>query len=409
MKPKAGPARLAALALVLAALGYTAFLCLVHTRFFPVGNDLVAAADGMIVVAALALALWRGSPALWMLTLAVAVNFLALALLADDFNPKAVRDVMILVGFAVIGRRFADAPAAQTAFIAAAVIVTAVALFEVLAPTVYTSLFDVFDFYARRGVITSEQIQYQSSSFFVSGERGEGRFIAPWLDALGVHRASSLFLEPVSLGNFGALAAAFAIALPRRHWRLATAIGAAAAFAIVTADARFAAAAVGLFLVARLAPLVWTNVMLAVMPLVAIGALLAAGATVSPEGDDFLSRLSHSGNVLAGLDAAVLFGLRPFSITAVDSGYAYALANFGLPLCILLWASFVALPAPNAAALRYKLLLGVYACALLCISGSSLFALKTAALGWFALGALAAGGLREPSIAGASAARALPA
>ena len=74
----------------------------------------------------------------------------------------------------------------------------------------------------------------------------------------------------------------------------------------------------------------------------------------------------------------------------MDSGYAYALANFGLPMCVLLWLAFVAFPARNEPALRFKLLLGVYACALLCVSGSSLFSLKTAALAWFALGALSA-------------------
>jgi putative polymerase len=96
--------------------------------------------------------------------------------------------------------------------------------------------------------------------------------------------------------------------------------------------------------------------------------------------------------VLESLDFAQLFGIAPQTISTVDAGYAYAITSLGLPFCIVLWSAFVMLPTPTAHAQRYKFLLGIYACALLCVSGTSLFALKTAALAWFAMGAMVAEG-----------------
>jgi putative polymerase len=390
MSTVANPARYLAMTLAAAGFGYTAVLCFIHTNVSSVANATVAAVDGAIVVAALALALWRAPMIVWTLVFAIAVNFLALAVFAGSVEAKAIRDVLVLVAFAVLGARYADAAAARMVFAVAAVVVVIFCIIELFAPALFTSLFDIFDFYADRGLLTAEQIQNQGSPFFVSGERGDGRLIAPWLTFLGDHRASSIFLEPVSLGNFGAISAALALPLPRSERRFALWFGAAVIIAIFAADARFAAASVLLFLVARAAPLSWTTLILMFLPIGAIALLLGVSALAEADGDTFLGRLSISGSILASFDLATLFGMRPHSVSTVDAGYAYALANFGLPLCVLAWAAFVTFPARNATALRFKLLLGVYACALLCVSGSSLFSLKTAALAWFALGALSA-------------------
>lgn len=405
-------ARYLAMALVLAGVGYTALLCYAHTNLTPVTNSVVAVADGAIVLGALGLALWRAPTIVWTFVFAIAVNFLALALFADTFDLKVVRDVLVLMAFAVLGVRYADALAARTLFLIASAVIVFFCLLELFAPSLFTRLFDAFAFYASRGVLTPEQIQYGDSPFFVSGERGDGRLIAPWLTLLGSHRASSIFMEPVSLGNFGAIAAAFALSLPRSERRTAIVLGLVALITVFAADARFAAASLLLFLLARAAPLSWTNLILAVLPIASVALLIGVSVLAPADGDTFLGRLSTSGSILASFDVATLFGFKPYTVTTVDSGYAYAVTNFGLPLCLLIWAAFVAFPARNEAALRYKLLLGVYACALLCISGSSLFSLKTASLAWFAMGALAAQSFvaaRERAGAAASPAKALPA
>ncbi|MBC7768296.1 MAG: hypothetical protein H7124_05875 [Phycisphaerales bacterium] len=381
----AKPLHLPALIIVIAALTYTAALCFANTNVTSVSNGLIAIVDGAIVLGALALTMRAPRRGLWIILLALAVNFLLIALLADEFNLKAVRDPLVLLAFVALGQRYGGQRMAARAFVIAAAIVVPIAVIELAAPALYTQFFDVLRYYQGRGLVSAEQAQFQTSSFFVSGERSDGRFLTAFF---GSHRASSIFLEPVSMGNFGAIVAAFALSLDPRRWRLAVGLGAVAIFSIVAADARFAAIVLVLFVLARFLPSAWTNFVLAPLPLVSVAILLAMSAAISETGDTFATRLSLSGRMLGELEFEQLLGLAPYSATAVDSGYAYALISFGLPTCILLWAAFVAVPAQTKEAARYKLMLGLYACALLCISGSSLFALKTAALGWFAFGAL---------------------
>jgi len=386
MLRKSHPLNVPALAIVVAALTYTAALCFANTHVLGVSNGLIAIVDGAIVLSALGMAMLAPRRSLWIMLLALAVNFLLIALLAEEFSPKAVRDPLVLIAFVALGQRFGGVRTAQLAFIAASAIIVPIALLELLAPALYTQMFDVLRYYMGRGLVSAEEAQYQSSAFFVSGERNDGRFLTSFF---GSHRASSVFLEPVSMGNFGALIAAFALSLEPRRWRLALSLGAVAVFSIIAADARFAATVVLLFALVRFVPARWVNFALAPLPLIAIAVLIGVSFAMPEVGDTFLSRLSLSGRLLTEFDLDQLFGLAPSSLTTVDSGYAYALASLGLPMCVLLWAAFVSIPAPSKEAARYKLMLGVYACALLCISGSSLFALKTAALGWFAFGALA--------------------
>src|SRR5690606_20951595 len=117
---------------------------------------------------------------------------------------------------------------------------------------------------------------------------GDGRLIAPWLTLLGDHRASSIFLEPVSLGNFGAIAAAFALSLPRSDRRTALWIAAASLVTIFAADARFAAASLLLFVLARAAPLSWSNLILAFLPIIAIALLIGVSLATPADGDTFV-------------------------------------------------------------------------------------------------------------------------
>ena len=376
-----------AIGLVVAASLYTAVLCLINTHVMTVSNALVAVFDGAILLTALALALRGGPRWLWMLLAALAVNFLALALLSDRFELKAVRDPLVLVTFAALGWRYGSFAHARAAFFILSGIVLAIGVFEWLAPDAFTQMLNVLQFYNARGMVDAQDLERLDSAFFISGERGGERLLFP---LLGTHRVSSIFLEPVSMGNFGALALVFALSLDRTHWRSALAAALVAAVAIVLADARFASMVALLFLVARMLPAGWTRAGVSLLPLIAIGMLFAFAFSTVGEGDDLPTRLAGSGRTLLAMDPAIVFGLSAHEVVTYDAGYAYAMSAFGLPLCIVLWGAFVAAPAPTRQAQRYKLLLAVYMCALLCISGTSLFALKTGALGFYIFGALAA-------------------
>ncbi len=385
----------AASAIVVAATFYVAALCAVHTSVTSVSNDMMAVVDAAITLVALGLALMSAGGGGWLLLFLLATNALWLLAIADDFNLKgAIRDPLVLITFTLLGMTCATFSRARLLFIAISVVILAVAFFELLAPQSYSNIFNILSFYQGRGVVAGDPAQYGDSTLFVSGMRPGGRLLLPFL---GQHRISSLFLEPVSMGNFGALAIAFALAIPMNHWRCALAIGIIGITTILLADARFALFASGLFLIARFVPLRWMNTALVVMPVVAIALLLYAAHHFAPQGDDLPSRLATSGLVLESLSFVQLFGAEPQSVSTVDAGYAYAITSLGLPFCIILWTAFVMLRTSTAHAQRYKFYLGIYACALLCVSGTSLFALKTAALAWFVMGAMVAEGyaLRE--------------
>jgi putative polymerase len=380
--------RKAASAVVISATLYAALLCAIHTNIAPISNDILAAADAAITLAALGLALFGAPGSTWLLLFLRGTNAVWLFAISADFDVKgAIRDPLVLIGFTLLGMTCATFARARLLFVSLSAVVLVVAVFELIAPQLYTSVFNVLSFYQGRGVVSGEAAQYADTSLFISGMRPGGRLLLPFL---GQHRVSSIFLEPVSMGNFGALAVAFALAIPMKHWRSATAIGMIGLVAIVLADARFALLASGLFLAARFVPIRWMNVALVAMPLVGIPLLFYAAHSFAPEGDDLPGRLATSGRVLESLRLGQIVGAAPHSVSTVDAGYAYAITELGLPFCVVLWGAFVMLRTPTAHAQRYKFFLGIYACTLLCVSGTSLFALKTAGLAWFALGAMAA-------------------
>lgn len=372
---------------VVAASVYLAVLCFFNTTFGE-GASYLAIVDGGIVGLALVLALRGLGPILLMPLLLLALNFLFIAVFSGETNVKAVRDLLAPLAFVTLGWRYGGMDGARNALLAVSTLVILFAVFEFFFTSQYVRYFNVLQFYIDRGVVDTQQSQYVQNSLFVSGTRGDARSLIP---VLGQHRVSSIFLEPVSVGNFGALAAAFALSLGRRQQRLAWFSAGVSAFAIIMADARFGAMCVVFFLLARfLLRLKWSGLVVALSPIAAVTMLTAMAAMDFGKGDDLPTRLALSGRAIVAMSAEDLFGIGVGPMTTLDSGYYYALRSFGLVLCLLAWLAFVALPAPGRQSQRFKLFLAIYMTLILCVSGTSLFALKTVGLGFFLFGALAA-------------------
>ena len=374
-------------ALVLAACFYSLVLCWLFSRGLPVTNTIVAVADGAIVLSALGVVMISRPMALAIVLTGLALNFALIALISQNLDLKSLRDPLAIIAFLGLGLFFGNMRHAQRVFFAIAASVIGFGVFELLAPRLYATTFNVLQFYIMRGLVDPSASAWVDNSLFVSSIRGGARNLLPML---GPHRVSSIFLEPVSMGNFGAIAIAWALSLGRGARRAALAAGGVGAAAIVMADARFAVVASFSFVCARFVPLAWTRLVLAPLPIIALAVLICCSTWFAPTGDDLPSRLSISGTAIRSLSPAEIFGLAPGGAATLDSGYAYVLTAFGLPLCIGLWAVFVWLPTTSVASTRFKLLVGFYICTLLCVSGSSLFALKTAALLWFLMGSMMA-------------------
>ena len=255
-------------------------------------------------------------------------------------------------------------------------------MFEYLALERYLDYFNVLGYYLTRGTLTFDQAFGQVRGLFPSGLRPEPRTILPFL---GQHRVSSVFLEPVSAGNFGVIAFAWTLFSKSMRWRWLVMAGALSI--VLLADARF-----GLYTILLMTLLypffnliarpIWLG-----LPFLALAILTiygtVSGVTSGP--NDIVGRFQVTAFLLNQLNAGVVFGSEAFGQFTADSGLAYSLTQFGIFGCIGLWALFVFAPAKDPHAWKFHSMAIIYFLLLLIISNSG-YSIKTAALFWFILG-----------------------
>lgn len=381
------------IAILVAAVTYQAVLCLVNTQVMSASRAMVGLAEAVILLACLPLLARRLLPGILIVALLAGAMLCLLALFSGTLNIKAFRDLIIPLCFFWLGCNVGRPEIGDQALKVIISIVLTLGLTEYFFLDLYTTYFDIFGYYVNVGSLQPITEYARDSRLQMNGIRpdGIGRTLLPGI--LGSHRVSSVFLEPVSLGNFAAMTAAWGLSRSREKLREGIFFVLAAVVLMVLSDSRFALMSVSIMVMMRLV-LVGTSVNLAILsPFAAIALLLFLGLTVTGSlGDNFLGRLTLSGWSLLEFDAATLLGAGVHGNYA-DEGYAYIFASFGLPLCLLLWFTLWLLPMPDDRALRFRAFIAIYIALILCVSGSSLFAFKTAAILWFLLGSL----LRSPA------------
>lgn len=385
------------IAILLGCIGYQALLCLFNTVGFPMSRAIIGLTEAIIMAACLPFLIKRLLPGTVILACIIGGALCALALINNQFNAKAFRDLVIPLVFFWVGCNLGSPELADKVLKAALVMVSAIGLYELFFLDSFTNFFDIFSYYVSTGNLAPITEYVRESKLQLNGIRPEGigRTFFPGL--LDSHRVSSVFLEPVSLGNFAVLCAAWGLSKSVAEWRSMMFFIGAAAFLMVLADSRFAMASIGLMVAFRLAfhgP--FLNIAILV-PFMAIAGLLylgdiAVGPTYEITNDDFKGRLEFSGKVLLDFDVSMLLGVSKGMVYA-DVGYAHLFNTYGLPLCLLLWACFWLLPMADDNGRRFRALAAIYLSLLLCISGYSFFALKSAAILWFLLGSI----MRQPA------------
>jgi putative polymerase len=272
-------------------------------------------------------------------------------------------------------------------------VVVAIGLVQAVAADAYNRVFNTFNYYVNLGGISTASAQVAGQAVTLNGMRPEGigRTLLPQL--LGAQRVASVFLEPVSLGNFAVILLAWGLAKPWAEWRTAGWFIAAALVCIVLADSRFGFYMIGLLVLLRLTLHGVGHWLGLVFPAAGACALLLLATYAPTVGDNLLGRMTVSGQYLLQFNEWNLLGVRDFATNFGDMGYAYVFSRFSLPGAALMWACVYALPLRDEAARRFRTFMSAYVTLILCVSGTSLFALKTAGLVWFALGALS---MRNP-------------
>jgi putative polymerase len=391
-------------ALVIAALTFNAILCFINTHVAPIHNSYVVGSEAAIITMAL-LACYRTiDPKYVMIITAVILYTVVLALVRSQLSPedglnfKISRDFLIPITFLLLGRSRDNINGADYIVYVATTIILFFALFEYFYLDAYLKIFSVTEYYVARGTLDALDPSLQwANGLMVNGIRPseQGREL---LAFLGDHRVSSLFLEPIGLGNFGCMVAFWAIARSKMEQRLRLWSIAAGVALIVFSDTRFNAYFLGIgVLILLVRPRITTLAVLA-MPFALIFGLWLAGANAGAQGGSpFLDglalhdRLIYSGRVLLDFDIYNWLGIKASPAQTFDAGYAYVISNVGLIGLGAFWLWFMSLNGHNRYFYAFRNTSAAYFAALFCISESQ-FTIKTAALLWFLLGALSIAG-----------------
>lgn len=395
-------------ALILLSVSHPLWLVFVHTQGGLGGNSAVVVTEIALLAAALPLLLRRMSLGMYLAGVLLFVNAIALGLLRDSLDPKPLRDLLVPLVFLAVGMAVASQAAGDRVLRAVVWLVLGFAFFEFLALDPYMRLFDIQSFFLERGVGDPNVGLYRDDRLVASAIRPEGigRTLLPFL---GPHRVSSVFIEPVSLGNFAVICAAWGLAKDREDMRNAAFFVVAALVMLVLSDSRFGIVAFGLLVALRLTLVRGAEPVGMAFPFVCVAVLVAISVANAGEyTDSFLGRLTLTGTALQRMTGGEIFGFVQASRRYFDMGYPYILANFGLLACLALWAAFWMLPRETAVARRFHVYVALYLTLILCVSGNSAFAFKTSAVLWFLLGAATAPQKRPRLVPGLAPVRPAP-
>jgi len=377
--------RFCAIASVMGGLVFNFFLCFVNTRVMPVSDSHVMLMELACIGAAFLVAADRRAGLYLVLGIFTTYMFFLFTLRGQN-DIKALRDIFIPVVFFAMGSRLADIKLADRLVVWSAIVVLVFACFEYFFLPIYLDWFNVLGYYISRGTVTLADSYGVTKGLFISGNRPEPRSIFAFL---GQHRVSSVFLEPVSMGNFGAII--FAWAMFRRGWAGRWFLFPAAITMTIFADARF-----GLFtciLMAVLTPFfrIIPRTVWLVMPIFFLAVIGAYGLATGTQGGDnsFSGRIDATAAIISKLPVGVVLGVEATTGFTADSGMAYTLTKFGLIGFAALWALFVFQPLRSARAWNLHSMMILYVVLIMVIS-NSFFSIKTAALMWFMTGTAAA-------------------
>ena len=383
-KPSRWVSERVALLVIVAAASYQIFLAGIHKSISPLPEAATASLDAAIVLVATGLAFKVKPVPVLIAILVIAINAAIISAVSGELNAKAIRDLLVPVAFLTLGLSVSSDRVGEAAFCVIATLAVSVGIFEWLATDQFLSLVDPQGYNLARGQLSPEEAQWLPENSVGNGHRWGDRYFFPFL---GPQRVGSIYLEPVSFSNFGLLALMWAGSrwLAGRQKAAIFALG-VALFAITASDSRFGFYASGAILLLFATPTAFLKLATPFFPAVFIAIILLYAATYpGPVTDDLPGRIYGSGQLLSNITLPELFGLQ-LGQDFYDAGYYYAFSAFGLVLCIVFWGAFTVVPATSSAAIFTKAAFVFFLCTLLCISGTSPFALKFAALAWFLVG-----------------------
>jgi len=374
---------------LLLAVGYNFLLAVVNAKVFTVRPAMTYVVEFAVYGACFVLGLWsldRRRAALVVGGLAFVVALILVRFfLVWQFDPKFLRDALIPFAFLVLGCAYRGS--VPKLCVRLTLVVALVAAFELAMPTTYGDVVNPKSYFVNARGFSASGFWNEDSNLFVSATRPGARNFLP---SSNLPRASSVFIEPVTMGNFIIFFMAILLAFRRwlSGWKQLLSIG-LIGFLVVASDGRLAAGTCVLMLLAtpilrrldqRLAFGLFILVLLG-------GWLLVAAAGVHAYEDTMLGRIFFTVDSMSHLSLPAWLGLdTDAAYRYFDSGISYFIVSQSIfvVMAFLLAYSF-SLILPGVEGQTFKQL-AIFAFALSLLVSNGYFSIKTAALWWFVCG-----------------------
>jgi len=380
--------------LVLSSIVFNFLLCFLN-NFIDIHNATVAFAEFLIILAGCYYVRKEFLSHLGKLSLA-SLYFLFLIFINPKFDVKIVLDIMIMCIFFWLGKSSNFKEVNLTLWVIIMVVLI-VGAFELFFSDTYAEYFDIWQYYVNKGTLTADIVNYAGSNLYVSAIRGAGMGRTFFQDLLGRHRVSSVFLEPVSMGNFAVVLFAWALcARFEKHSHRLLLLG-VAMLCVILGDSRFGAASCVVMALFRQSQAWRSRAVVFLLPLLVMVCLVCIGELNPMPGqqvpriinDDFPGRLLFSGQLLSYWTWPEWLGLEQSRVYVEDTGYAYFVNSLGLIPAIIALGLFAGSAQRNVEATMMQAMISVYFATGLCV-GASAFSIKTGSLLWFLYGAAVA-------------------
>jgi putative polymerase len=379
--------------IVVGGLLFNYILCVLNTHVVTVTDIHIIGAELLLMAAAWGVLLWGGKRLQvgWLcLALACVLIPVLVMILREQPMLKTVRDIIIVPTFVLLGIRYGRDDLSGFV-VGVCALVFCVAVLEVSFAARYEQFVNIIGYYISKGATPEEQATLNGTRLFVSAIRSDGRMFGGFL---GDMRASSIFLEPVSLGMFAAIVVCYALAADDEiTWGRRIACLAFAFMFVLLCDGRLALGLVVVMLAARavLCRLPKITLFLYLPVTVGLALLLQPILSVAPQGDNLLGRINTTAILLRSMTLDVYLGLSPSAFSTLDSGIAYLIENIGLIGVAIFWCALCVLSRYDD---RTQRAFAHMSCLYLSISwlvSSASFTIKTAAFLWFLFGTFQTG------------------
>ena len=377
-------------AVIWGTLLFNWILAFVNARIVGMSQAHVVLCEVMLMSASVFLIIRRGLHKDQLTLLCAFALYLVFTLLrfmyAQEIAPKPVRDMAIIFVFLALGLAYRSEP--YKLLYRLTFVVAAVAFVEVFLPNAYADFFNVKAYYINTRGFSESDFWNTESTVFVSGTRPDERFFLPFVDWL---RASSVFLEPVSLGNFIVVSLAVLLAgwqhlsiRVKSYWVLALIA------ILLLSDSRYGFACSLVLIAFRLFFSRFPQQFSFLIFVGVVGGawLLIQALNVTHPADNFTGRIFYTFWSLSTLDLNALLGVRLSLVNRfADSGLTYFIVCQSLlVLAFLLVYYSIAVVGTNARS-RFIKNAVMIAFSLSLLISNSLFSIKIAALMWFCVGA----------------------